>query len=131
MPANGEDMPPTWTRHGPGGAVSRGAGPSASQKSVKAVGAKKGGVNPLLAMAMIVIVLIVGVYGSPKINQSFPLPFYTDPSAPKIAEWRKRRAMPRASNTWTLGSGSRCIDTGMTPVCSEQEACYAAHSAPP
>ena len=85
----GFGMPPLG---GPSGSMGQGAGPSASQKSVKAVGAKKGGVNPLLAMAMVVIVLIVGVYGSPKINQSFPLPFYTDPSAPKIAELENTNA---------------------------------------
>src|SRR5690348_5335495 len=39
-------------------------------------------------------------------------PERSTPIAPKIAEWRKRRATPRASNRWVLGSVS--ISRGMT-----------------
>lgn len=76
----GFGMPPLG---GPSGSMGPG-GPSASQKSVKAGGAKKGGVNTMVAMALIVIVLFAGIYGSPMIHQSFPLPFYSDPSTEKI-----------------------------------------------
>jgi peptidoglycan hydrolase CwlO-like protein len=85
----GFGMPPLG---GPSGSMGQSTGGhSGSQKSVKAIGAKKGGVNTSVALVLIVITLLLGVYGSPYLNDSLKdtmggLPAYYNPSAQKIAD---------------------------------------------
>ncbi len=78
----GFSMPPM------GGSMGQGGSSSPGQKSSKAAGAKKGGVSPLVAVVLIVIVLVGGIYASPYIYESLggALPMYYNPSAPKLAQ---------------------------------------------
>ncbi len=63
-------------------------GPSPSQRGGKKAGAKKGGVNTMVALALIVFVLVAGIYGSPYLNESLggALPMYYNPDAKKLAD---------------------------------------------
>jgi predicted nucleic acid-binding Zn-ribbon protein len=82
-------MPPMG---GVGGPMGQG-GPSTSQKSVRSLGAKKGGVNTLVAAVLIIITLVVGIFGSPYLNESLggALPLY-NPSTQKVAQLEQDNA---------------------------------------
>ncbi len=76
----GFGMPPM------GGAMGQ-AGQVPAGKAGKGAG-KKGGVNTLVALVLIVIVLVAGIYGSPYLYESSggAIPFYYNPDAKKIAD---------------------------------------------
>ncbi len=63
-------------------------GQSPSQKSGKGAGAKKGGVNTMVALVLIVIMLVLGIYASPYLNESLggALPMYYNPNGKKLAD---------------------------------------------
>jgi hypothetical protein len=57
-------------------------------------------------------------------------PERSTPMAAKMAEWRKRRATPRASNVWTWASDGASIDMVLIPRCRRSSTYAATRAAP-